>query len=81
MMTGLGMGFGFFGVFFMLLFWGGLIALAVWLVWAMFNRTPQSAHFLASEGATAQQILDTRYARGEITKDQYELMKLDLSGK
>ena len=64
----------------MVLFWGGLIALAVWLVRAMFNRAPQLPLFQGS-GDSAEQILDTRYARGEITKEQYELMKQDLRGK
>ena len=80
MMTGFGMGFSFLGVLLMVLFWGGLIALAAWLVRAMFNRAPQLPPFQGSGDATAQQILDTRYARGEITKEQYELMKRDLRG-
>ena len=78
MMTGFGMGFGFLGLLLMVLFWGGLIALAVWFVRALFNRAPQLPPFQGSGSATAQQILDTRYARGEITKEQYELMKQDL---
>jgi putative membrane protein len=78
MMTGFGMGFSFLGVLLMVLFWGVLIALAVWLVRALFNRAPQSPPFQGSGGTTAQQILDARYARGEITKEQYELMKQDL---
>jgi putative membrane protein len=80
MMTGFGMGFSFFGVLLMVLFWGGLIALAVWLVQALFNRAPQLPPFQGSEGGGAQQVLDARYARGEITKEQYELMKQDLRG-
>jgi putative membrane protein len=79
MMTGFGMGFSFLGVLLMVLFWGGLIALAVWLVRALFNRAPQLSPFQGNEGS-AQQILDTRYARGVITKEQYELMKQDLRG-
>jgi putative membrane protein len=78
MMTGYSMGFSFLGVLLMVLFWGGLIALGVWLLWAMFNRVPKLPPFLGSGDATAQQILDTRYARGEITKEQYESMKRDM---
>lgn len=80
MMTGFGMGFSFLGVLLMVLFWGGLIALAVLLVRAIFNRALQLPPIQGSGDATAQQILDTRYARGEITKEQYELMKRDLRG-
>ena len=80
MMTGFGIGFGFLGALLMVLFWGGLIALAVWLVQAVFNRAPQLPPFQDSGSATAQQILNARYARGEITKEQYELMKQELRG-
>ena len=80
MMTGFGMGFGFLGLLLMVLFWGGLIALAIWLVRGLFNQTPQLPPSIINGGATAQQILDARYARGEITKEQYELMKQDLRG-
>ena len=81
MMTGFGMGFGFVGLLLMVLFWGALIALAVWLVRALFTRAPQSPSSIAGEGQTARQILDVRYSRGEITKEQYEQMKQDVSGK
>ena len=35
----------------------------------------------ADNGESARDILDKRYARGEITKDQYEEMKRTLGGK
>lgn len=63
-----------FGFIWMLLFWGGLIALAVWLVGLLFpsvkgqndheNTTPPSAH----------NILKARYARGELTAEEYQEM-------
>lgn len=81
MMTGLGMGFGFVGLLLMVLFWGALIAVAVWLVQALFTRAPQSPGISIGEGQTARQILDGRYSRGEISREQYEQMKQDLSGK
>lgn len=80
MMTGFGMGFGLLGLLLMILFWVVLIALAVWLVWALFNRAPRLPPVQGNSDATAQQILDARYARGEITKEQYELIKQDLRG-
>jgi hypothetical protein len=43
MMGGMGMGFGVFGLVLMILFWGGLIVLGVWLVRVLFpsaNRPP-----------------------------------------
>jgi putative membrane protein len=77
-MMGMGVGFGLFGLLFMFLFWGGLIVLAIWLVGNLFpgNRPPRrSAH---EQDVRPGDILDRRYARGEITREQYELMKKDL---
>jgi len=60
----------------MILFWVGLIVGAVWLAQALLNGGRTSA----STGNTlsAKQILDQRFARGEITREQYDLMKEDL---
>lgn len=77
-MMGMGLGFGLFGLLFMLLFWGGLIALAVWLVSALFPRTGRGTTARPDRELSAREILDRRYARGEITREQYELMKQDL---
>ena len=76
MMTGFGF-MGFFGLILMVLFWGGLIALAVWLVKAIFSSGPAS-RMPGGSTASPHEILDERYARGEITRDQYEQMKQDL---
>jgi len=80
-MMGYGAGFGLVGLLFMFLFWGGLILLAVWLVRAIFSgrnwrNSPPSG---SSSSQTAQEILAQRYARGEITREQYEIMKQDIS--
>jgi len=76
MMTGLGLGMGFVGLLGMVLFWGGLIALAVWGVKAIF---PQGSRTPGGSTASPREILDLRYARGEINREQYEQMKQDLS--
>jgi putative membrane protein len=67
---GWGMGFGWI---FMILFWAlvilGIVALARWIF------------FTGSAGGAGRQPLDIlkeRYARGEITRDQYEQMRRDL---
>ena len=75
---GMGLGFGIFGLVLMLLFWVGLIALAVWLASALFPRSDRDTSISTDEDLGAQEILDRRYARGEITRDQYELMKQDI---
>jgi len=80
-MMGFGMGFGLLGLLIMLLFWGGLIFLAVWLVRTIFsnNSTHNSSTTQKREGSNALEILAQRYARGEITREQYEIMKRDIS--
>ena len=72
--TGLGMGF---GMFFVVLFWVFLIVGAVWLVGNLFQNG-RSQDPGGERSHSAREILDERYARGEITREQYEQMKLDL---
>lgn len=50
----------------------GIVAALVWGLGS--NADSQSA----SNGSSAGEILDTRYARGEITREQYLEMKADL---
>ena len=76
-MFGIGMGLG--GGLIMVLFWGALIVGAVWLARSLFpNGQPPSTSSTRLE-ASAEDILKQRYARGEISKDQYEQMRRDLS--
>ncbi|MDF1499696.1 MAG: SHOCT domain-containing protein [Anaerolineales bacterium] len=70
-------GFGFAGLLVMLVFWGGLILGAVWLVKVIFQSSGRNLSEPVSSG-NAREILDQRYARGEITRDQYEKMREDL---
>jgi uncharacterized membrane protein len=65
------MGFGFGGMF---LFWGALLALliggAAWVL-RLSTGTDVSAQ---STRAAARQVLDERLARGEITREEYDLV-------
>lgn len=73
------LGFGFVGIVLMVLFWGALIAGAIWLVRTLF---PSGQKWNKSEGPrelNASETLDNRYARGEIDREEYELKKGDLS--
>jgi len=73
------MGFGLIGVVLMILFWGGLILGAVWLVRVVFQSDNQSgSRTQSTQEQSARDILDRRYARGEITREQYEAMRKDL---
>ena len=78
-MMGMGLGFGLFGLLIMLLFWGGLIVLAVWLAGVLFPGSGRSTTSPDARDLSPHDILDNRYARGDITREQYELMKKDLS--
>jgi putative membrane protein len=77
MMFGYGMGIGLLGLAFMILFWGAVIGLGVWFVKAIISGN-RSIPFSENHGPSARDILDQRYSRGEISRDQYEQMKGDI---
>jgi putative membrane protein len=80
-----GGGYGFmggFGFFFMILFWG----LIIWAIVAGIrmmshggNHGGGSCCGGGNKENTAQKVLRERYAKGEITKEQFDQMKKDLS--
>jgi putative membrane protein len=78
-MLGFGMGFGVLGVVIMLIFWIGLIFLSVWIIRTLFQGSNNTASNKDRELTDPKKILDRRYSRGEITREQYELMKQDIS--
>ena len=67
-MMGFGMGFGFL---FMILFWG----LVIWLVYSLINAAQSDTQ---RKGEDSMVILKKRYAKGEISKTQYEEMRKEL---
>ncbi len=69
-MMGFGMGF---GAIIMVLFWGAII----WLVISLINASTKKQEE-TSESSLA--ILKKRYARGEITREQYLEMEKELTG-
>ena len=79
MMGGLGMGLGVFGLLLIILLWVGLIALAVWLVRALFPSISRPPAPPSDRGLGAQEILDRRFARGEISREEYDLMREAIS--
>jgi putative membrane protein len=68
------MGFGMIAG--MLLFWIAIIVLAVLLVRGLFQTNRSSG---TNQPQSARQILEQRYARGEINQEQYQLMLKDIS--
>lgn len=68
-----------FGMVWMVLIWAVLIGLAVWLVQGLFPHLGATGRQMAREDGDANEILDRRYARGEISREEYDLMKDTLS--
>jgi putative membrane protein len=67
------------GLLFMVVFWGALIALAVWLIRALFPPAGQPPSLPTGRDLNARDILDRRLARGEISQEEYDLMRETLS--
>ncbi len=64
------------GFLFMLIFWVlvilGIVALVMWV--------GKQARPTAGPGEDPTEILKMRYAKGELTKEEYEAMRKDLAG-
>jgi putative membrane protein len=77
-------GFGGFGMLFMLLFW---ILVAGLVVWALAQFLPGVADRTSTNGAitsgfrqdSALDVLRQRYARGELSKAEYDDMRRELA--
>jgi putative membrane protein len=78
-MMGFGWGFGGLGMIFMMLFWALVVLLAVWLLSRLFpgathNTGAQTTQGNSAASSNAVDIVKQRYARGEISKAEYEEM-------
>jgi putative membrane protein len=80
-MMGPGMGLGIWGWVLIALLWGGLVAFAVLLVHTLFPHTRSPSTQPSDREPSALEILELRYARGELSREEYELMKQTLSEK
>ncbi len=73
-----GLGFNPLGLALSFVFWaliiGGIVLLVMWFV-----RNARGAAFTPSMGESPLDIAKARYARGEITKEQYEELCRDLA--
>jgi putative membrane protein len=78
-----GHGFGWGGMIFgglmMLLFWGGLIVLVVLAVRAFSTSGSRETPRDNNASETPLEIVKMRYARGEISKAEYEEIRRDLT--
>lgn len=83
------MGYGGFGLLITAALWIGLVVLGIWLLAKLFpgvsnggnkgSRDDAGNLSRATRAETAMEILQKRYARGELTKEEYETMRHDLS--
>jgi putative membrane protein len=75
-----GFGFGIGGFLGMVLIWILLIAGAVWLIKQIFSGAANQQGSNPGREEKAIDILNKRYARGELDRKEYEKMKGDLQG-
>jgi len=84
-MMGWGYGFGGFGMFFMLFFWIGIIALVFWFISRAMAGPSNQAAGNGGGSISAQEspldILRRRYASGEISKEEFDAMQRELTGR
>ena len=76
MMGWYGGGMGFGGWLFMGLFWVALLALIVWLV---VQLLPSRNRPVSGQGESPEDILDRRFARGEIDEQTYTAQRAVLA--
>lgn len=69
------LGFGAVGFLIMVLVFGGLILGSIWLSRGLFPGSTRSDRTVKP---SARELLDQRYARGEISRDDYETIRQDL---
>lgn len=77
MMNGYGMGGGM-GFGFGWIFWLVILGVIVWLAVTLINRSTGSRHEAFQTKDTPLEVLRRRYARGEISKEEFREMKAEL---
>ncbi len=68
-----------YGGIFSIIFCIVIIVLGVWLVGSLVSRSSNQPPTELSPAESALDILKKRYARGEITKEQFDVMRNDLN--
>ncbi len=68
-----------FGWFLMVAFWVGIVALVAWLIAKVLRRSGSRGENAGKVDPMA--VVKERYARGEITKEQFDQIKRDLQDR
>jgi putative membrane protein len=74
-----GMMTGFGWMWLMPIFWVIFLGLIIWAIVAAVRRSDESKRSGSSKADSALEMLKKRYARGEISKEEYEEKKKDLA--
>jgi len=69
------MGFGFLGMF---LFWGALLALVVGGAVLVSRQATGTRPPGGQRQPTARQVLDERFARGEVSQEEYDAIRAQI---
>jgi putative membrane protein len=81
----MGFGFGGSGAIYMIIFWIVIMAVGIWLLSNLFPRSTGNASSDRTSSPRAlsdspQEILERRYASGEITKAEFDEIRRELGG-
>lgn len=71
-------GMGWFGMIFMMIFWILIIVGGIFLIKWLIQTTSKKGTSNSADSSKALNILKERYARGEITLDEFKAIKKDL---
>jgi putative membrane protein len=74
-----GTGWWIFGAVWMTLFWGTIIGLIAWAISRLTAGGTASTEPQGGPGDSALDIAKKRYARGEISREEFERLRQDLS--
>jgi len=69
------MGYGGYGGWFMWLIW---ILIAVVIIYFVVDRSKRTGNLKGTEKESPMEILKKRYAKGEITREEFERMKKEI---
>ena len=79
-MMGGGWGYGTYGAIHMIIWLVILIAIIAGVVWLVRSLAAPGVHSLPSRRSAGLDVLEERYARGEINREEYLQKKRDIAG-